>query len=135
MCDKCPIFTNNILFLPLSLSPSDPPDVEAFSDDIVFVPVGTGVISISCTYMGIPPVTSITWTHNASNNTLDPVADSSVSVGFSETSSMLTITEVDGESGGFYVCTPVNDVGNNSATTQVRIQCECVCVCVCVGGC
>jgi hypothetical protein len=96
------------------------PDVTADREDLVLVPVGIGTLRISCSYLGIPPPTTVTWIHNGT--TLVHAANSRISVSFNGTRTTLTITEVTEEEGGMYVCVPQNVVGSNSATTEVRIQ-------------
>ena len=87
---------------------------------LVDVPVGIGTLMISCSYLGIPPPHSVHLIRD--DITLDPDADSRVTVEFDDTRTTLTITEVMENEGGTYQCVPTNVVGSNSATTQVRIQ-------------
>ena len=96
------------------------PDVTADAVGLVDVPVGIGTLMISCSYLGIPPPLNVNWARD--DITLDPDADSRVTVEFDDTRTTLTITEVMENEGGTYRCVPTNIVGSNSATTQVRIQ-------------
>ena len=96
--------------------------MEADRQELVDVPVG-GTLQISCTHFGIPPPNAVTWTHNSSATPLDP-NDPRIDITLTSTSTTLTITEVMEDEGGSYECRPENDVGSNSATTQVRIQCK-----------
>ena len=80
-----------------------------------------GMLSLTCTFSGVPPANNITWRHNGTD--LDP-SDPEIDVDFTATASSLTVTNLGETGGGMYECRAENVVGSNGATTQVRIQRE-----------
>ena len=96
---------------------------------LVDVPLG-GTLQISCSIgLGVPPLDSIRWTHNGTellpNNDLNRVNIESSTV-----ATTLTLDSVETDEGGLYECIAGNPVGENSASTVVRIQCELYSICV-----
>ena len=110
------------------LIPAFAPDVTADREDLVNVSVN-GTLQISCTYSSFPPPHNVTWTHNSSlgSRPLDP-ADTRITVFFNNTRTTLIITEVTEDEEGSYECRIENIVGNNAATTRVRIQGKINCI-------
>ena len=110
------------------LIPAFAPDVTADRKDLVNVPLN-GILQISCSYSSFPPPDNVTWTHISSlgSTPLDP-ADPRITVSFNNTRTTLIITEVMEDEGGSYECKIENVVGNNAATTRVRIQGKINCI-------
>ena len=87
--------------------------------DLVDVPLG-GTLQLSCSILGVPPPDSVRWTHNG---TLQPDLNRAT-IESTDISTTLILTDVAGDEGGSYECIASNLVGENSASTSVRIQCE-----------
>ena len=104
------------------LIPAFAPDVTADREDLVDVSVN-GTLQISCTYSSFPPPHNVTWIHNSNlgSRPLD-TADPRITVFSNNKRTTLTIMEVTEDEEGSYECRIENIVGNNAATTRVRIQ-------------
>ena len=125
-CSTEYIVCNAPLFLSLLFSSPVAPDVTADRVGLVDVPLG-GTLELSCSILGVPPPNNISWTHNGTE-LLDMPPD--VTIENTDTSTTLTVSDVEEDEGGVYQSTAGNVVNENSATTNVRIQCELYSVCV-----
>ena len=88
--------------------------------DLVGVPLGRN-LQISCSFLGIPPLDTVIWTHNST--ALD-LSDSRNTVVSTNTTSSLSRMDVVENDGGVYVCEARNELGSNNASTIVRVQCK-----------
>ena len=84
--------------------------------DLVDVPLG-GTLQLSCSILGVPPPDNISWTHNGTERP-------DLTIESNDTSTTLTLDDVEEEDGGVYQCIASNEVGENRDSTTVRIQCE-----------
>ena len=74
-----------------------------------------GELQLTCSFQGVPPPDTVTWTHNGTE--LSPTL-----VTVTATDTTLTRTSLPASAGGAYACSASNEVGSNTANTFVRIQ-------------